>query len=145
LLSERLERAFTSSRAETDPRSRDPRLLGRTYAIPFDQVWRASLDLVEGHRHWALLQTNDVEGYIRVRCETPLLKFVDDLEIRIGLDGHALTRVDAKSRSRKKRVDLGIHARRIGRFLRHLDRALNAGPGTILDPNLLETWSSEAG
>ena len=145
MLRERLERAFTTNRAETDPRSDDPRLLGRTYAIPFDQVWTACLDLVERHRRWTLLQANDLDGYLMVECQTLVFEFIDDFEIRIGLDEHAMTRVDVKSRSRKGRADLGTNARRIGRFLQRLDQILDAQDGAILDPTHRETWSAEAG
>ena len=145
MLRERLGRALTTNRAATDPRSDDPRLLGRTYAIPFDQVWTACLVLVERPRHWTLLQANDLDGYLSVECQTPVFKFIDDFEIRIGLDEHAMTRVDVESQSRKGRGDLGSNARRIGRFLRRLDRLLDAAEGAILDPTHLETWSAEAG
>ena len=145
MLRERLERALTTNRAETDPRSRDSRLQGRTYAIPFDQVWTACLSLVQGRRRWALLLANDLDGVIRIRCETLVFKFIDDLEIRISLDENAMTRVDARSKSRKGRADMGTNARRIGRLLRRLDAKLNAGHGAILDPTVLEAWPVEAG
>jgi hypothetical protein len=145
LLRERLERALTTNRAETDPRSTDPRLQGRTYAIPFDQVWTACLDLVQRHRRWTLLQANDLDGFIRVKCETLVFKFIDDLEIQISLDEHAMTRVDIKSRSRKGRADMGTNVRRIGRLMRRLDRKLNAEDGAVLDPTVLEAWTMEAG
>ena len=72
MLRERLGRALTTNRAATDPRSDDPRLLGRTYAIPFDQVWTACLVLVERPRHWTLLQAHDLDGYLSVECQTPV-------------------------------------------------------------------------
>lgn len=145
MLRERVQRALTTNRAETDPWSDDPRLRGRTYAIPFDQVWRACLDQVERHRRWTLLQANDLEGYVRVKCQSLVLKFIDDFEIRITLDENAMTRIDIKSRSRKGKVDLGTNARRIGRFFRRLDRTLDAQNGAILDATQLETWRVEAG
>ena len=145
LLKERFEQALTTNRAVTDPRSPDPRLRGRTYAIPFDDVWNACLNLVDRNARWTLLQAEDVEGYVRVRCQTPIFRFVDDLEIRIGLDEHALTRVDVSSHSRKRRRDLGANARRIGRFLLRLDLTLRAGDSVIIDPRRLEAWSLDAG
>ena len=134
LLTERLTKALTTNRAETDPGSDDPRLVGRTYAIPFEAVWRACMSLVEKRGGWRLLQADDLVGFIRVRCTTFVLRFEGDLEIRIGLDEHALTRVDLRSRSLKGRSDLGLNTRRVGRFFRKLDRALDAGHGKILDP-----------
>jgi hypothetical protein len=145
LLRERLERALTTNQAETDPRSDDPRLKGRTYAIPFDHVWTACVELVKRSRGWTPLQANDLDGFIRVRCRTLVFKFLDDVEIRIGLDDHAMTRVDVTSRSRRGRADFGTNARRIGRFVKGLDRKLGAEDGAILDPTVLETWPVEAG
>ena len=130
----RLTQALVSNRAETDPYSDDPRLQGRTYAIPFDAVWRGCLKLVEENGRWSLLQSDDLLGFVRVRCTTMLFRFEDDLEIRIGLDQHGLTRVDIRSRSRRTRANLGTHARRVGRFFTKLDRVVGAGPGKILDP-----------
>lgn len=145
MLRERLERALTTNRAETDPRSDDPRLKGRTYAIPYDQVWTACVDLVQRSRGWTILHSNDLDGFVRVRCQTPFFKFLDDVEIRVSLDDNAMTRVDITSESRKGRADFGVNTRRIGRFLRGLDRKLEAKEGAILDPTVLETWPVEAG
>ena len=131
---QRLAKALTTNRAETDPWSDDPRLLGRTYAIPFEGVWRACLSLVEENRRWTKLQSDDLEGFIRVRCTTVVFRSEHDLEIRIVLDENGLTRVDGRSRSRKGRMDLGGNARRVGRFFRKLDQSLGAAQGKILDP-----------
>ena len=122
------------NRAETDPWSDDPRLLGRTYAIPFDRVWRDCLELVSKRSRWELLHTDDLAGIIRVRCTTPVFRFKDDLEIGVLLDENGLTRVDLRSRSITGRRDLGVNARRIGSFLFRLDKRLGAGKGTIIDP-----------
>ncbi len=130
----RLTKARYNYRAETDPSSDDPRLIGRTYAIPFEQVWRTCMKFVKERSRWRLLQADDLAGFIRVRCTTMVFRFEDDLEIRIGLDEHALTRVDIRAGSQKGRVDLGMNVRRVGRFFKKLDRLLDAGHGKILDP-----------
>jgi len=124
----------TTYRAQTDPWSDDPRLLGRTYAIPFEQVWRACMKFVEERGRWRLLQADDLNGFIRVRCTTLVFHFKDPLEIRIGLDEHALTRVDVQAGSPNRRLDLGMNARRIAGFFKKLDRLLGAEQGKILDP-----------
>ena len=134
MVTARLTQALATNRAQTDPSSDDPRLLGRTYAIPFDVVWHGCMKLVQERSRWSLVHADDLVGFIRVLCTTMVFRFEDDLEIRIVLDEHALTRVDARSCSRKNRADLGVHARRVGRFFERLDRALGAGPGKILDP-----------
>ncbi len=134
MLKERLTNALTRPRAATDPWSDDPRLIGRTYAIPFERVWRTCMKFVEDRGRWRLLQADDLAGFIRVRCTTLVFRFEDDLEIRIGLDENALTRVDIRSGAHKGRADLGMNVRRVGRFFKKLDRLLGARQGKILDP-----------
>ena len=92
------------------------------------------MKFVEERGRWRLLQADDLAGFIRVRCTTVVFRFQDDLEIRIGLDEHALTRVDIRAGSRKGRVDLGMNIRRVGRFFKKIDRLLDAENGKILDP-----------
>jgi hypothetical protein len=117
-----LLRGLTTNHAETDPAgAAGPR--GRTYAVPFEQVWTATLGLARRRRGWTVLLADDLEGLICAEARTPL-RFVDDVEIRIGLDENAQTRVDLRSASRKGVGDLGKNARRIRRFLRALDREL---------------------
>ncbi len=130
----RLARALTKYRAETNPWSEDPRLIGRTYTIPFEEVWRTCMKFVAEHGRWRLLQADDLAGFIRVRCTTFVFRIEDNLEIRVGLDENGLTRVDVRAGSRKGRADLGTNARRVGRFFKKLDRLLGAGDGKILDP-----------
>ena len=134
MFASRSTKARYNYRVETDPGSDDPRLSGRTYAIPFEKVWRTCMKFVEGCVRWRLLQADDLVGFIRVRCTTIVFRFEDDFEIRIGLDEHALTRVDVRAGSRKGGPDLGRNARRVGRFFKKLDRLLGAGHGKILDP-----------
>lgn len=130
----RVVRALTENRTETHPRHEDPTLRGRTYAVPFERVWRASLQIASDRWGWTVRRTDDVAGVIEIEAKTPLFRFVDDVEIRIGLDQDAQTRVDATSASRVGRGDLGTNARRIRRFFKHLDRRLEesaarTGPG----------------
>lgn len=125
LLARRMGYALTRNRAATGDDHWDPRLRGRTYAIPFEQVWQAALALASGGlRRWKLVQADDYEGIIDAEAKTLLLRYVDDVRIRVYLDEDAQTRVDVVSQSRKGRGDLGTNARRVARFLRVLDRKL---------------------
>jgi hypothetical protein len=125
LLTRRLHRAISANTAETAPDDPDPRLRGRTYPIPFDQVWQASLALAKGGlRGWRCTNADDYEGVIRAEAHTLMMRFVDDVSIQIYLDENAQTRVDMISKSRKGKADLGTNARRINRFFRALDRKL---------------------
>lgn len=135
-------RVPTPNRAETDPSAADPRLRGRTYAIPFDRVWTAALAIVESRRRWTLLDADDIAGVIRCEAVTLVLRRTEDVFIRISLDQHAQTRVDLDSRSREDRSDWGSNARRIGWFLKKLDRELSATPAQILDPTVPPSWST---
>ncbi len=123
----RLWRAITRNRAETSEDLVDRRLRSRTYAIPFERVWQASLGLARRRRGWRVLEADDLEGRIRAEART-MLRFVDDVTVRVWLDANAQTRVDMSSASRVGKADLGKNARRIGKFLRALDRELARRP-----------------
>ena len=128
--------ALTSNRASTDPASADRALQGRTYAIPFDQVWHSALRLASGGlARWTVTHADDHEGFILAEARTFVLRATDDVRIDVTLDEDAQTRVDVRSTSRVGRADLGANRRRIRAFCRALDRALDASPSQILDPH----------
>jgi len=130
----RLLRGLSQNRAETDPRSPDPRLRGRTYAIPFDRVWNASLELSGGQLpRWSVSSANDGDGIIRACVRARVLRRVDDVRIAVILDKNGQTRVDVVSVSLRRKRDLGANARHIYRFLRALDLKLGATQAQILD------------
>ncbi|MGQ0563132.1 MAG: DUF1499 domain-containing protein [Gemmatimonadota bacterium] len=121
----RLGRALSRNHAQTSIDDIDPRLRGRTYAIPFEQVWQAARALAGGGlRRWRIIESDDYEGIIHAEARTLFLRFVDDVVITIRLDDDAQTRADMQSRSRKGRFDFGANARRIGKFFRSLDQKL---------------------
>lgn len=121
----RAGRALSRSHAETAQEDEDPRLRGRTYAVPFEQVWQAATALASGGlRRWRMVDSDDYEGVIHAEARTLLWRFVDDVTITIKLDQDAQTRVDMQSRSRKGSTDFGTNARRIGKFFRALDQRL---------------------
>lgn len=128
-LSRRFWLGLTRNEAATAPDAEDPRLRGRTYAIPFDRVWRTAITLVNGGlRGWTLIDADDFEGVIRALSRGRLRNRHYDLVIRITLDQDAQTRVDAHSKSRSGRADFGANARRIERFFTALDRGLAQEP-----------------
>lgn len=117
-------RGLTQNRAFTDEEASDPRLRGRTYAVPFAHVWDAALQIARQTRGWTVTESDPRAGEIVAVAQTRLWKFTDDVWIRISLDEDAQTRVDLTSASRKGSADLGTNARRIARFLHALDRRL---------------------
>lgn len=137
----RLFTGLTTHQAATDPRREDSRLRGRTYAISFEKVWSGALDLIQAKRGWVVTQADDAIGFIHAEVTTLIFRFVDDVEIRIFLDENAQTRVDLLSTSRKGKADFGTNARRIGGFIKSLDRHLAAESDRILDPTAPDPWS----
>lgn len=135
---------LTRSRVETEPLAADRRLRGRTYAIPFDRVWKAALRLAATELPgWRITQATDRNGVIQVEVTTRILKRVDDVRITIRLDENCQTRVDLTSASRTGKGDLGANVRRVGRFLKAMDRRLQVKPGEILDPTLSPTYRGD--
>ena len=119
-----LLRALTTNRAFTDPDADDPRLRGRSYAVPFAEVWAVALDIAQKMPGWMVTSSDPRAGEIVAEATTRLWKFTDDVWVRMSLDEDGQTRVDLASSSRKGGADLGTNARRIARFLRSLDARL---------------------
>ncbi len=125
---------LTRNVAFTAPTSDDPRLRGRTYAIPFDDVWRASVRLVAGGlRHWELLESDDEDGIIRGAVHGRIHAFDSAVTIRITLDLDAQTRVDALAAALTGGGDLGAGVRRLRRFFAALDGELGRARGGRID------------
>jgi uncharacterized protein (DUF1499 family) len=124
-----LIRALTRNRAWTDPESPERRLQGRAYPVPFSQVWEAALETARTRPRWTVTEASPRRGEIAAEARTVLWRFVDDVTIRVSLDGDGMTRVDVVSQSRVGAADLGVNARRIARFLHALDRHLRRRAG----------------
>lgn len=133
-------RGLTRNVAFTSPADDDPRMRGRTYAIPFEDVWQASLALVDGGlRGWELLEADDREGIIRGVARGIADRFTSAVTVRITLDVDAQTRVDALSAARSGRYDLGHNARRLRKFFRALDSALEDARGRKIETVRVDT------
>ena len=117
------------NRAQTRPDHPSPKLRGRTYPVPFARVWDAAVETARRRPRWTIVEEDARNGEIRAEARTLLWRFVDDVTVRISLDGEGLTRVDVASASRVGKGDLGVNARRIARFLHALDRRLRRGAG----------------
>ena len=117
-------KALTENSAQTHENAEDPRLMGRTYMVPFAKVWDEIISMIEKHPRWKVLRADEGAGLIHAEAKTLVFRFVDDVRFKLKLDDNALTRVDMWSASRKGKGDLGTNARRIGSFCRELDRRL---------------------
>lgn len=133
-LADAMVRGLTRNVAFTSPAAPDPRLKGRTYAIPFEDVWQVSRELVDGGmRRWELLEADDQEGIIRGVAHGRLDRFTSAITVRITLDSNAQTRVDALSAARVGRADLGVNARRLRRYFRTMDLRLEELRGAAIE------------
>jgi hypothetical protein len=118
-----LRRFFSEGFAETRPDAFDPRLRGRTYSIPFEDVWQAALALTGGGvRGCVVMRANDRDGIIIGKATRRIPPGVDDFTVSVILDADGQTRVDARSVARNEGIDLGANARRVIRFFQQLDK-----------------------
>ncbi len=125
--------ALTTNHVVTDSDSMDPRLVGRTYAIPFGAVWDNAVRLAAGGlRGWKMIRWDDQEGVLEAEVEGVVFSLLATVTLRIGLDENGQTRVDMEARTVSSRGDLGANARRTERFFLTLDKALGADASTIL-------------
>lgn len=121
-----LLRLLRENAAATAPDAEDPRLRGRTYAVPFEQVWQATLALVGGQLNgWRVVEADDYDGVIRAEATARLPRTIADVTVRITLDPNAQTRVDAQAVSRTNRGDLGASTRHLIRLFTALDQSLH--------------------
>ena len=128
-------KGFTERTARTSPDSDDPVLAGRTYAIPFDRVWNAALELASGGlKGWMPVSSDDRLGVIRSDVRSPLLPLEANVLVSVTLDANGQTRVDMSALGNHRWGDLRVNRRRIKRFFRSLDLLVDAGPGQILEP-----------
>ena len=97
-----------------------PELLG---GLPLPLLPKEALALAERHARaqagWSIGRVAATEGLLTAVAVTPLLRFRDDITIRVRPAASG-SRVDVRSRSRVGRDDLGANAARIRRFLREL-------------------------
>jgi hypothetical protein len=109
---------------ETTRDASDPLLRGRTYAVPFEDVWQAALKLTAGGlSRWSRHDADDDEGVI-LASSASLAGAIHDIMVRVTLDENAQTRVDASAQARKPLTNFGRSRRRLRRFFRALDVAL---------------------
>ena len=133
-LIEAASRGLSRNVAFTAPKAEDERLRGRTYAVPFDTVWQASMRLIGGRLgRWEVVEADDTEGIIRGIAHGRVPRFTSNVTVRILLDPDAQTRVDMLSASRLGRADFGVNARRIHRFFRALDDAIEKERGVSIE------------
>jgi len=114
---------------ETGKTPEYPDIVPRQYPASKDRVFDASLRAVSKMPRWTLVSSRPEQGDIRVEAKTRVLRFVDDVVIRMTEEG-GRTAVTVRSASRVGRGDLGQNARNIRAFFLELDRQLETGPSS---------------
>ena len=117
----------------TDPDHVRAELRGRTYAVPFDRVWDAAGAVIASLRGWTLLEADDRAGWMTIRAEGWPFKATAELRVTVKLDENAQTRVDLVSVPEKGSGGVGAARRRVIRFFRGLDAAVDAEGRHTLD------------
>lgn len=100
-----------------------PDLQPRQYRAHKDRVLDSALRAVKALPRWTPVSSRPELGEIRAEASTRLLRFVDDVVIRVEEQAGA-TVVNVRSASRVGRGDFGQNARNVRAFLAELDRQM---------------------
>jgi uncharacterized protein (DUF1499 family) len=84
---------------------------------PLPDAFPSVLRQAQQQPGWEVTYEDANAGIIECVATTKLLKFRDDLVIRLRPEGEGKTRVDMRSKSREGRSDVGANAKRIKAFL----------------------------
>ncbi len=105
-------------------RQRYPHIEPMVFPLLRCAVFQAALAAANSLR-WHIAASDEAEGRIEATVTTPLMRFKDDVVIRVrASDGDSGTRVDIRSASRIGLSDLGTNARRIRTFCHELNNHL---------------------
>jgi uncharacterized protein (DUF1499 family) len=108
----RLAAYLGSNSAATDPASDFPELRPPHYDMPPEALHAAALEAVD-RLGWKVSARDDAARHLSAVRITPLLRFRDDVEIRVvpGPDGGSL--LTARAASRVGRADFGANTRHL--------------------------------
>lgn len=103
-------------------RRRYPDLMTAEFERPPSHVFGAALAFAEAF-DWTIAAAVDTEGRIEATATTRILRFKDDVVIRVrpSLNG---SRLDARSASRVGSSDFGVNARRLRELLNNINYTL---------------------
>lgn len=102
---------------------------------PASEIFQRAFALIDERVDWKVTHSDDATGVIEAKVTTAVLRFVDDVVVRVRREG-GRTRVDMRSKSREGLVDGGLNAKRIQDFLGRLEgRRLVWGADTADGPD----------
>jgi uncharacterized protein (DUF1499 family) len=106
-------------------KQRHPGIAPQIYKQPRAQIFQAALAAANAMQ-WHIAAAVEPEGRIEATATTRIMRFKDDVVIRIRNHGahNGGTRLDIRSASRVGSSDFGANARRIRAFLNELNNRL---------------------
>jgi len=113
---------------ETGQTPEYPDIQPRMYRQPVERVFDAALHTIQRLPRWLLVSYRTESGEIRAEATTRVLRFHDDVLIRVTRRGGE-TVVTVRSASRIGRGDFGQNARNIRAFFEELDRQVGDSSG----------------
>ncbi|WP_447980374.1 DUF1499 domain-containing protein [Candidatus Nitrospira bockiana] len=108
---------------ETGRTPQYPDIVPRVYPGDKAAVFDAALHAVSRLPRWTLIDYDEGRGEIRAEAVTRVLRFVDDVHVRLEERPDGVT-VHVRSASRVGKGDFGQNARNIRSFFSELDRQL---------------------
>lgn len=119
----RLATYFTTHSVEVRENAARPELRNRLYAVPPDQLWNASRAAVQ-RLEWRILNADADTLALHAVATSPLLRFQDDVFIRVRRAEHDLSTLYFRASSRVGRADLAMNTRHLREFRRILEEEL---------------------
>jgi len=118
----RIQTYLTTNSAETLPRHRFPELTLRCYSLPPEELLER-VKLAVRMLQWETVSVNDRRYMLRAVVTTPLLRFQDDVDIKL-VPADGCTELHVRSQSRIGQGDLGANTRHILDLTAALERQL---------------------
>ncbi len=105
----------------TTPGADNPDLRTRIYAAGSKQIFERARALASKRPGWKIVEADAEVGRLKIEARTRILRFVDDVTIKVSAAKGGGSLLNMESRSRVGLGDLGTNARRVGDFLRKFD------------------------
>lgn len=113
---------------ETGKTPEYPDVVPRRYEATAERVFDAILHVVNRLPRWSLVSYRPETGEIHVEARTRLLRFVDDVHVRVVNEGDDAV-VQVRSASRVGRGDFGQNARNIRALFDAVDEQMRVPAG----------------
>ncbi|MFQ5458741.1 MAG: DUF1499 domain-containing protein [Myxococcota bacterium] len=125
-MSTNLIKGLYTNWVRTTPGSDNPDLRTRIYAAAPKKIFERARALASKKSGWKIVKADKKAGVLKIEARTRVLRFVDDVIIRVRPADGGGSLVDMESRSRVGLGDFGTNARRVSGFLKSFDAAVES-------------------